>query len=88
MKSGSRGQAGRLSQHQSLYIALETFQVVVRPLDGSGQAFCCVPQRVLGEHDHTGSETKESMDTEALLEQNSHYTFSWKESSSSALKPA
>lgn len=51
MKSGSRGQAGRLSQHRSLYIALETFQVVVRPLDGSGGAFCCITQRVLGEHD-------------------------------------
>lgn len=50
LKAGSKGQAEILSQPVSLYIALQTFQVVVNPPDRSG-AICCTLQRVLGEHE-------------------------------------
>lgn len=50
LKAGSKGQAEILSQPLSLYIALQTFRVVVNPPDRS-EAVCCTLQRVLGEHD-------------------------------------
>lgn len=50
LKAGSKGQAEILSQPLSLYIALQTFQVVVNPPDRSG-VVCCTLQRVLGEYE-------------------------------------